>query len=478
MTVKLCKKRSGLAESCEALFTLGEVASAVKAQCRAEWSSIPVRRVITDSREACEGALFVALKGERFDGHDFVCDSFAGGAAAAIVSEMPLAAEAGWPLLVVDETLSALADLAAYYRSGLSIPVVGITGSCGKTTTKEFLGAALSPKYCVAKPKSSFNNIIGVSLTILGVRPRHEVLILELGTNAPGEIEALCRIGMPTMGIITNIGHAHIEKLGSVEGVKREKGALARYMGEGGILVTNVDCPECRELADEFGGQTVTVAIETTADHSVTPVVEDTGSLVFKYDGITATVPAPGMHNALNGGLAAAAAQALGVAPQEALGAMAGAKLPAMRMERELVGGVLFVNDAYNSNFESLKAAVDTLHKSSAPGRKILVCGDMFELGGVSESLHRAIGWHIGRTSIDILVTVGPGAWFIAEEAHKGGTGVIFHRKSVDEAGALLANMLKAGDVVLFKASRGVHLERAVARLRGVFGRAKAAVGS
>ena len=231
MTVKLCEKHSEIDSSRGgALFTLGEVASAVGARCRPDWRDIAVTGVVTDSRGGCEGALFVALRGDRFNGHDYVHEAFAGGAAGAVVSEMPQNVEAGWPMLVVDETLCALADLAAYYRTHLAIPVVGITGSCGKSTTKEFLAAALSRRYRVAKPDASHNNTIGVSLTILGVRPCHDILILELGTSAPGEIEALCEIGRPTMGIITHIGSSHLEKLGSVEGVKKEKGALTRFL--------------------------------------------------------------------------------------------------------------------------------------------------------------------------------------------------------------------------------------------------------
>jgi UDP-N-acetylmuramoyl-tripeptide--D-alanyl-D-alanine ligase len=319
MTVKLCEKPSEKAENAAGLFTLGEVACAVGAQCGIPRRSVVVDRVVTDSRGDCSGALFVALKGGRFDGHDYVCEVFAKGACAALVSEIPPRAHPEWPLLVVDETLSALAGLAAYYRTQFSIPVIGITGSCGKTTVKEFLAAALSGRYRVAKAKASHNNIIGVSLTILSVRRDDEVLILELGTNAPGEIEALCEIGRPEIGVITNVGHAHLEKLRSVEGVKKEKGSLMRFLGEGGVLVTNIDCPECKELAGEFQGRAVTVAVEAQADHKVELTCEEERGLVFKYDGATATIPAPGRHNALNAGLAAAAAEILGVHSEDAL---------------------------------------------------------------------------------------------------------------------------------------------------------------
>lgn len=478
MTVKLCERSSETVSVLEEIFSVGEVACALGAQCKMHWIEIPVSRVVTDSRQDCTGALFVALKGDNFDGHDYTCDAFARGAVASVVSEIPSDADPEWPLLVVEETLSALADLAAYYRRLLSIPVVGITGSCGKTTTKELLAAALSPVYHVAKPEASFNNIIGVSLTILSVRHHHEVLILELGTSAPGEIEALCEIGRPTLGIITNIGNTHLEKLGSIDGVKKEKSSLIEFLGEGGVLVTNVDCPECRELADGFRGQVATVAVEEQADHSVEIQAGNDAELVFKYDGITSSLQTAGTHNAVNAGMAAACAEILGVGTAEALQAMSGASLPSMRMEREIVGGVLLVNDAYNSNFESLKAAVETLDRSTAPGRRILVCGDMLELGRASESLHRAIGWHIGRSSVDVLVTVGASAEFIAAEAHKGGTKVIYHRNSVAQTGVLLERMVRPGDMVLFKASRGIHLERAAERLRRALQQEPVNVGS
>jgi UDP-N-acetylmuramoyl-tripeptide--D-alanyl-D-alanine ligase len=348
------------------------------------------------------------------------------------------------------------------------MPVVGITGSCGKTTTKELLAAALSPTYNVAKPRASHNNVIGVSLTILSVRESHNLLIVELGTNAPGEIEALCRIARPTAGIITNIGHTHLEGLGSRAGVKKEKGSLIQSLGEGGFLVTNIDCPECRELVGESEGRIhiSTVATATRADHPVEIVKENESELVFRYDGIVSTLPLIGGHNAINASLAAATAGLLGVEAREALKAMSATAAPSMRMQRELVGGVLLINDAYNSNFESLRAAVETLDKSTAPGRKILVCGDMLELGRASQSLHRAIGWHIGKSSIDVLVTVGTNAAFIASEAHKAGTKVIYQRNGVDDAGRLLKTLARRGDVILFKASRGLRLERAVDALR------------
>jgi UDP-N-acetylmuramoyl-tripeptide--D-alanyl-D-alanine ligase len=465
MTVKLCERLSPVKES--VLFmTLGEIASMIGARCSHDQRSVNISSVTTDSREDCSGALFVALKGDTFDGHAYLADAFTRGAIAAIVSETIEKPEDHWRLLKVDNTLNALVSLAAGYRRKLPIPVVAITGSCGKTTTKEFLAAALTPKYRVAKPRASFNNLIGVSLTILSVRPEHEVLILEMGTNAPGEIRALCDIGRPTMGIITNIGHTHLERLGSVEGVKKEKASLAESIEEGGVLVTNIDCPECGEIAEEFGGQVVTVAVQEQADHRVGAVSQVVNGTTFKYDGRTATVPVSGGHNALNAGLAVAAAEALDVEKEEALSAIATAKLPGMRMQGELTAGVLIINDAYNSNFESLKAAVQALDNATVPGRKILVCGDMLELGKAAEALHRAIGWHIGRTSIDVLVTAGENSELVAMEAHKSGTPVIFQRASIREIGDLLELMAKAGDAVLFKASRGVHLEQAVQQLR------------
>lgn len=464
MTVKLCEKLSPVKKSAGFL-TLGEAASMTGAGCSTAWDELLLERVVTDSRTDCTGALFVALKGENFDGHEYVAEAFRKGAAAAVVSEMPNNVEANQPLLMVDDTLEALARLAAGYRNRMSIPVVAITGSCGKTTTKEFLAAALSSKYRTARPKASFNNLIGVSLTILGVRPAHDVLILEMGTNAPGEIEALCRIGKPTMGIITNIGHTHLEKLGSVEGVKKEKAALARFIGEGGVLVTNTDCPECAEIAGEFGGQVVSVAVEEEADHKVRPAGQSVDGLAFEYDGMTATVHVFGEHNALNAGLAVAAAEILGVDKDEALSAISTAKQPEMRMQSGFAAGVFLINDAYNSNFESMKSAVETLDKAQVTGRKILVCGDMLELGKSSESLHRAIGWHIGRSSIDLLLTIGAFSELVAMEAHKAGTPVVYLRSSVEEVGELLERLAKAGDAVLFKASRGMRLERAVQHL-------------
>jgi len=466
MTVKLCAKSLESAESVKQLFTLREAAEVVGGLTDSEESALGISRVVINSREDCHGAVFVAIKGDNFDGHDFVGHAFDKGAVAAIVSEKPKRSFSGQPLILVEDTVEALASLAAYHRKRLDIPVVGITGSCGKTTTKELLAASLAGTYRVAKPEKSFNNIIGVSLTILGTGREHDVLILELGTNAPGEIARLCEIGRPNIGIITNIGHAHLEKLGSIEGVKKEKAAILKFLGKGGVLVSNADCLECKELAEGFDGQVVAVGLEEKAEHRVRCLSEDGERLLFTFDGFRASIPTAGAHNAVNAGLAAAAAEILGLDTGETLASMANAKMQGMRMEREMVSGTLIINDAYNSNFESLKAAVKMLDTATAPGRKVLVCGDMLELGPASESLHKAIGWHIGRSSIDILVTVGANARLIADQAHESGTEVIYQRRSVDEAGSLLARMIKKGDMILFKASRGMRFENAVKRLK------------
>lgn len=228
----------------------------------------------------------------------------------------------------------------------------------------------------------------------------------------------------------------------------------------------NTDCKECREIVDEFTGQAVTVSTCPDADRTAVPVAANESGLVFTCDGTTATLPIPGEHNAVNAALAATAAELLGVEMEQALAALAGVTVPGMRMEREVIGDVLLINDAYNSNFESLKAALAWVHSLSGRDRKILVCGDMLELGKATETLHRAIGWHVGRSSVNILITIGKNAALIGKEAHRAGTGVVYERKTVGEVADLLENIVRDGDAVLFKASRGVRLEQAVERLR------------
>jgi UDP-N-acetylmuramoyl-tripeptide--D-alanyl-D-alanine ligase len=464
MTVRLCENHSRSGTLDGPLFSLGEVASAVGAFCKPEWSKTGIERVSTDSRANCSGALFVALRGEKFDAHDFLRQAFAKGATAAVVSRSDPDLDARWKTLLVKDTLAALAQLAAYRRSKIQVPVVAITGSCGKTTTKELLSAALSTRFRVAKSFENHNNIIGVSLTLLSVRPEDEVVVAELGTNAPGEIAQLCRIVRPTIGIITNIGHAHLEKLVSLEGVKREKGSLLRFLGKEGVLVTNNDCKECRELAAEFSGKTVTVGVDRQADIRGSVIGEGDVTLSIKIDGLTATLPLLGVHNAHNALLALAAAEELGVERENALKAFSRVTSPKMRMSSEVISGVTVIDDAYNSNFESLKAAIRYL--DSLRARKILVLGDMLELGSSSERLHKAIGRYLGKSSIDVLVAVGKFAQFIAQEAHRGKMTEIFRTRAVDEIAPLLTRIARPGDVVLFKASRAIHLENALKQFK------------
>jgi UDP-N-acetylmuramoyl-tripeptide--D-alanyl-D-alanine ligase len=462
MTVRLCENRSRSGTKDGQLFSLGEVASAIGTFCKPEWTSTGIARVSTDSRKDCSGALFVALRGEKFDGHNFICQAFAKGAAAAIVSNSHSEWNRNWRILVVEDTLGALAQLASHQRDNIGVPVVAITGSCGKTTTKELLTAALSAKFRVAKSCENFNNIIGVSLTLLSVRPEDEIVVVELGTNAPGEIAQLSGIVRPTMGIITNIGHSHLEKLCSVKGVKREKSALLQFLGERGVLVTNSDCEECRELAAEFSGKTITVAIDREADITATIIDENDSNLSLRIGDLETRLALSGAHNVYNALLAAAAAEELGVEREEALKAFASLSPLKMRLHAEAISGVTIIDDTYNSNFESLKAALRYLESLRARARKILVVGDMLELGCATERLHKAIGGYVKKSRIDVLITVGQWAGLIALEAHRGQTKEVFQRRTVDEIAPLLTRLVRTGDAILFKASRAVHLEDAV----------------
>jgi UDP-N-acetylmuramoyl-tripeptide--D-alanyl-D-alanine ligase len=264
------------------------------------------------------------------------------------------------------------------------------------------------------------------------------------------------------MGIITNIGHSHLEKLRSVKGVKREKGSLLQFLGERGVLVTNGDCEECRELAAEFSGKTITVAIEQEADITATIIDENDSNLSLRIGDLQTRLALSGAHNACNALLAAAAAEELGVERKDALKAFASLSPPKMRMHTEVICGVTIIDDTYNSNFESLKAALMYLESLRARARKILLVGDMLELGSATERLHKAIGRNIRKSGIDILITVGQWAGLIAQEAQRGHVREVFQMRTVDEIAPLLTRLVRTGDAVLFKASRAVHLENAV----------------
>lgn len=427
--------------------------------------------VSTDSRNIKPGEAFFALKGPRFDGHAFIKDVFAKGASVAVVekedgiADLPEVAA----VIKVEDALKALGSLAAHVRSLHRIPVVAVTGSAGKTTTKEMIASILSVSRKVLKTEGNRNNLIGLPLTILGLDPSHEAAVLELGISEEGEMERLASICGPDVALITNIGRSHLQSLGSIDGVQREKGRLFELLPPHGVKIVNLDDPRVVEAA-KGPGETVTFSMSGKADVQVeSRDSEDPFSgpvVVYKVRGkkVEARFASPGVTSVMNGAAAVAAALALG-APLEDMAAGLSAPLAVKgRMAVVKAGGVVVLDDTYNANPESMTAALKTL--AGARGRKIAVLGDMLELGDVSAAEHASIGMLAAGLGVDALVAIGEFSLNTAEAARAAGVEKSFGFASKEEALNALRAVVSDGDTVLVKGSRGVALEEVVEFLK------------
>jgi len=433
-------------------------------------------RVVTDSRIAQPGDLFVALSGPRFDGHQFLSSVAACPVAGAVVQCGRYAGVDGIPWMVeVADTVRAFGNLAQYQRRSLTVPVIAITGSSGKTTTKEMLTHILGERRAVVASVGTQNNHIGVPLTLLRVQPSDEVVIVETGTNHFGELAALGHIAGPTIAVVTNIGPAHLASFGSLDGVAKAKWELVEAMGPAGIAVLNHDDPYLRTAAQGWPGRIVWFGTDPSGGRNGRPQDGSPGSAGFWIEqvseeswGIRATInrrhplrlPLPGRHNLLNAAAAIACAQLVGFDMAMATQAL-GSYIPLRgRLERQIIGGVRFINDAYNANPASARTAIEALLQWAGPSRRFVVLGDMRELG-VDETRHHAeLGTWLGQLPIDGLLTLGSLARHSLTAARTSGLHHGWHCRSVEEISGRLEALLQPGDVVLVKGSRAMQMER------------------
>lgn len=417
----------------------------------------------TDSRSLPAGALFVALAGERFDGHEFVRAAEQRGAAGALVAAD---VEAALPRVRVADTRLALGRMANAWRGNFAVPVVAVTGSSGKTTVKELVASILRVRHRVCSTEGNLNNDIGVPLTLMRLAEGDEALVVELGANHAGEIGYLAGLVEPTVGIITNAGAAHLEGFGSLEGVAAAKGELLDHLPRAGTAVLNADDRFVSDWrARSRAGQVTTFGLQRPADVTVVgmPEFDAAGSrFVLRLpDGAEAEVALPllGMHSIANALAAAAAAHALGVGPEDIATGLGRASAVHGRLDRVRGrAGAVIIDDSYNANPSSVRAALDTL--SSLPGKRVLVLGDMAELGPTAAALHRETGeYAAGR--VDALFTIGA----LAARAAEGFGAGARRCADVDAAAAALEPLLGPGVTVLVKASRVMGLDRLVASL-------------
>lgn len=438
-----------------------------------------VAGVSTDTRAIAPGSLFVALRGERFDAHAFLGEAARAGAAAAVVSDPAAATGAATlPRLLVPDTLAALGAVARHHRRRFDLPVVGVTGSNGKTTTREMVAAILATRGPVLKTEGNLNNEVGVPLTLLRLDATHRAAVIEMGMNHPGEIARLTAIALPQVGVVTNAAAAHLEGLGTVDGVADAKAELYQGLPPGGVVVANADDPRMLKRAQAAGRRLLTFAAAAgrRGDVVVLEVLaEDAAGLRFVLGvgnrELEVTLPLVGAHNAANAAAAACAAIALGCDDREIVRGLAGVAPVGRRLRLErLPSGALLVDDCYNANPLSMGAALRTLAAlaRSEGGRAVAALGDMLELGPGELELHRQVGAEAAAAGLSRLLCFGPRARALADGAAAGGLPAdrIFHTEDVAALAAAARAGLGAGDVLLVKGSRGMKLERLVEALR------------
>lgn len=445
-------------------FSIEEVCQAVSGElicCGEEGFS----GVSTDTRKVVAGDLFVALVGETFDAHGFLSQAFERGAIGAIVSK-EVEAVAGKTIIRVGDTLLAYQNIARLYRERFDCPFVAITGSNGKTTTKDMVAAVLTQKYDVCKTQANFNNEIGLPHTLLSMKDTDEVAVVEMGMRGLGQIAQLTRIAHPTIGIVTNVGQTHMELLGSMERIALAKSELPQALRAGGTLILNGDDALVRKMADVTRANVCLFGIEAKdADvraQCITKCADGTSFFCHTAQGEAEMfVPAFGRHNVQNALAAISAGLVLGMTLDEIKQGLANFAASKMRFAVEKIGAYTFINDAYNASPASTEAAIDNL-ADIAEGRKIVVFGDMLELGSISEKAHRAIGCKSASCGVDAIFTYGTFAALAADEAKKCGVEMARACQTHTEIAEVLSDYLEAGDTVLVKGSRGMKMETVI----------------
>lgn len=444
--------------------SLGQLAKFAGGSLAARETNATISRVSTDSRTLQPGDLFVPLRGENFDGHKFIQQAVERGASGAMVEqnwkgETP----AGFALIRVADTLIGYQTLAASYRQSLSLKVIAITGSNGKTSTKDFVAATLARKFRVTKTEGNFNNHVGLPQTMLAASREDEIAVWEIGMNHPGEIAALAKLAAPNVAIVTNIGLAHIEFMGSREAIATEKGSLAEAVGADGTVILNADDPFSEQIAGRTRARVIFAGIEKGSVRA-TDVSQSPGGSEFtileEAHRCRAQLPVPGVHMVQNAMLAIAAGRAFGLSLEDCAVGLASTPLTKARLQIREIDGIRFIDDSYNANPDSMKAALRTVIELEADGRRIAVLGEMGELGQESEQRHREVGEAAAKFALDELISVGAFGAAMAEAARAAGLEKSVAVDSQQAAAKLLSDNAAPGDLILVKGSRSARMER------------------
>jgi UDP-N-acetylmuramoyl-tripeptide--D-alanyl-D-alanine ligase len=449
---------------------LSQIAQFAGASLSSGDGSVMIDKLSTDSRTLKPGELFVALRGENFDGHNFVQAAAKTSAAGAIV-------ESNWrgkvpetfALVRAKDTLQAYQQLAANYRKSLALKVVAITGSNGKTSTKDFTASVLARRFRVTKTEGNFNNHVGMPRTVLDATSQDEVAVWEIGMNHPGEVAVLSKIAAPDVAIITNIGVAHIEFMGSREAIADEKGALVEAVSVGGTVILNADDPFSARIAARARAKVVLAGATDGTIRAAEISQSEDGTEFTILEGAhrcRAQLPVPGLHMVQNALLAVAAGRVFGVSLEECAAGLVAAPLAKARLQIKKIGGVEFIDDSYNANPDSMKAALRTLAELPAEGKRIAIFGEMRELGAESERGHREVGETAATLKIDQLIAIGNMAAEIAHGAKDAGLKNTAIVESTAEAAQLLGEIAAPGDLVLVKGSRLARTERVIEAFR------------
>ncbi len=435
---------------------------------------LEVSDISTDSRKIKEGDLFIPIIGEKFDGHDYIYQSLSNGAVAAL-SQKATEVPENKVLIIVKDTMSALRELAAYYRAKFNIPIVGVTGSVGKTSTKEMIASVLEQRYKVLKTIGNFNNEIGLPLTIFRLDHSYDVAVIEMGMSGLGEIRRLSMIAKPEIGVITNIGLSHIEKLGSKNNILKAKMEIVDGMKKDGVLILNADDKLLYGVKDIVQLPVEYFGMEEEADFQAFNVMSKghEGSqfeIEVNNSEYRVSVPVPGLHNIYNALSAILVGLNLGMEMEEIVRGIEQYKPEKMRMNIIDNNGSKIIDDVYNSSPDSVRAALNVLSDLRGSGNTIAVLGDMLEMGEWAKVSHIEIGKYIVEKHIDVLVTVGKNGRYIAEGAREAGmpaNKVKCFDRNLDVS-YYLTHIIKTGDIVLIKGSRGMKMEEIVEEIRRI----------
>ena len=449
------------------------VAGACAAELKRGSGEMVVQHVCTDSRQARAGDLFFAIKGGRFDGHDFLDEVAAKGIAAVVVEQKKVSEHLPeCAVLIVDNTRAALGRLAATYRREFDLPVIAVGGSNGKTTVKELIASVLRQKLATLWSEASFNNDIGVPLTLLRLERSHQAAVLEAGTNHPGELAPLVEMIRPKYGVLTNIGREHLEFFGDVAGVMQEEGWLAELLPADGRLFVNGDSEWTEQIVRRTRAAVVRVGLGKKNDWRANGIRLDKNGVTFRVEGPKVELNGEyrvgllGRHQVVNALFAVAVSEELGLGRPAVRDGLAECKPAKMRLQFWETGGVRVLDDSYNANADSAIAALETLCDLPLQGRRVAVLGDMAELGAQSEAAHREVGRRAAELGIGQLFAIGKMAPVMAVAARDAGLNRVIEFENVESAVAAVKSFLKAGDVVLLKASRVSRLERIAETLR------------